>query len=313
MNTHQPDCIIFDCYSVLFRAFHAFPETLTATDGTPTNAVYGFTKMILDVLDEIRPEYVVAAVDMGKPTFRHEAFVEYKANREEAPHTLKQQIPYMWEVLSALAIPTLGVEGYEADDVVGTLTKRLSTQNPDLMIGIFTGDRDMYQLVSDNVHVLRPGRKPRETWQRVDREGVIASLGVTPEQVPDYKALVGDSSDNIPGVRGIGPKTAQKLLATAGTLDEIYARLEDTSKLGSLGLSDSNQQKLVAGKADAYMSQQLATIACDVPIEFTLDLARVSDYDKPTAEAVFDKFAFRSLIKRLPSDDFEKGIQESLF
>lgn len=309
----QPDCIIFDCYSVLFRAFHAFPETLTTVDGRPTNAAYGFTKMVLDVLNEVRPEYVIAAIDMGKPTFRHEAFVDYKANREEAPASLKEQIPLMKESLAALAIPTLGVEGYEADDVIGTVVRQLTAQDPNLTVGIFTGDRDLYQLVNDQIYVLRPGRKPRETWRHVDREGVIEGLGVSPEQVPDFKALVGDASDNIPGVRGIGPKTAQKLLATTGTLDALYVRLEDAAQKESLGISAAVQQKLVDGKKDAYMSQQLATIDCKVPVSFTLDLARVSDYDRVVAEEVFERFGFRSLIKRLPADDFERGVQASLF
>jgi DNA polymerase-1 len=312
-DPYQPDLIVFDCYSVLFRAFHAFPETLTSSTGEATNGVYGFTKMVLDVLAEIRPEYVIATVDMGKPTFRHEAFVEYKANRDEAPASLKDQIPFMHEVLAALAIPTLGVEGYEADDVIGTIVTQFAQQNPDVSIGIFTGDKDAYQLVTEQVSVLRPGRKPKESWRVVDREGVIDGLGVTPEQVPDYKALCGDASDNIPGVRGIGPKTAQKLLAAAQTLENLYTVLEDTSKPFPWDISSAIQQKLLDGKRDAFMSQQLATIDRNVPISCTLEQAKLSDYDKAEAHAVFEKFAFRSLIKRLPADDFEQGVQSSLF
>lgn len=310
---YQPDLIIFDCYSVLFRAFHAFPETLTSSTGQATNGVYGFTKMVLDVLNEIRPEYVIAAVDMGRPTFRHEAFVEYKANREEAPASLKDQIPFMHEVLKALAIPTLGVEGYEADDVIGTLAHQLPKERPDLTIGIFTGDKDAYQLVTENVNVLRPGRKPKESWQCVDREGVIDSLGVTPEQVPDYKALCGDASDNIPGVRGIGPKTAQKLLAQAQTLENLYEILQQESATLQLSISPAIRQKLLDGRQDAFLSQQLATIDRNVPMQCTLDQARLRDYDKSLAHAVFQKYAFRSLISRLPADEFETGIQASLF
>lgn len=313
IEPQSPECIIFDCYSVLFRAFHAFPETLTAVDGRPTNAVYGFTKMVLDVLNELRPEYVVATIDMGKPTFRHEAFVEYKANREEAPATLKDQIPLMIEVLSALAIPTLGVEGYEADDVIGTVVRQLSEQHPDLTQGIFTGDRDAYQLVSPNVLVLRPGRKPKESWRQIDREGVIDGLGVTPEQVPDFKALCGDASDNIPGVRGIGAKTAQKLLMLCGTLEQLYERVESETFEPSPEITAGTRQKLLDGKRDAFLSQQLATIDRNVPIQFTLEQARLSDYDRATAESVFQTLAFRSLIKRLPADDFERGVQASLF
>ncbi len=313
LEPQSPDLIIFDCYSVLFRAFHAFPETLTSRDGEPTNGVYGFTKMVLDVLNEIRPEYVIAAVDMGKPTFRHEAFEAYKANREEAPASLKHQIPFMHEVLAALAIPTIGVEGYEADDVIGTLATQLPAQNPDLQVGIFTGDKDAYQLVNDQVFVLRPGRKPKESWKQVDREGVIDALGVTPEQVPDYKALCGDSSDNIPGVRGIGPKTAQKLLAQAQTLENLYAVLEDLAQPFPWDVSAAIQQKLRDGRQDAFLSQQLAQIDRAVPVHVTLEQAKLSDYRKEEAQEVFEKYAFRSLISRLPSDDFEMGIQESLF
>lgn len=326
------DVVVVDAFSLLFRAFHAFPLSLTSPDGQLTNAIYGFTRMLLDVLKKIRPEYLVVATDKGKPTFRHEAYVEYKANREEAPHELTAQIDRMYEVLAALNIPTIGIEGYEADDVIGSLARWLRGNHPELKVGIFTGDRDAFQLVGENIFVLSPPRKRNEELAIVDAEEVFSRMGVRPDQVVDYKALCGDASDNIPGVKGIGPKTAAQLLGQFDSLQRLYAGIAlaagqpeeivglplseaEKTVLVSLAekLSPSTVQKLAGAQESAWLSQKLAQIDTDVPLDFSLASARLSDYDKAGALALFDALGFQSLKKSLPEDTFEAGVQASLF
>jgi DNA polymerase-1 len=331
---HDPqslDVVLLDSYSLLFRAFHAFPLSLTAPDGRLTNAVFGFTKLLLDVLAQVQPKYLIAAIDMGKPTFRHEQFVDYKANREEAPNELKQQIKDMLAVLDVLEIPTLGFEGYEADDVIGTLATKLRADQADLKVGIFTSDRDSFQLVGGSVFALFPATKQHQGLQLIGVEEVIDRFGVRPDQVVDYKALCGDASDNIPGVRGIGPKSAQKLLATFDTLERLYTAIALTAgkesfldiqlteaekaELKELGssLGATTLQKLSESIENAFLSQKLAQIDRDVPLTFSLDQAQVSSYDKEKTIELFTTLGFRSLLKHLPADAVEKGIQESLF
>lgn len=326
------DVVIVDAFSLLFRAFHAFPLSLTSPTGELTNAVYGFTRMLLDVLKKIKPDYLVVATDKGKPTFRHQAYVEYKANREEAPHELTAQIGRMYEILQALNIPTIGIEGYEADDVIGSLARWFRENQPDLNVGIFTGDRDAFQLVGKNIFVLAPPRKRNEELSLIDESEVFVRMGVQPDQVIDYKALCGDASDNIPGVKGIGPKTAAQLLEKFGSLRRLYAgialasgqseaiigvSLSDPEKAELMQLarelSPATVKKLADSQENAWLSQKLARIDTDVPLDFTLESARLSDYDKETALTVFDQLGFASLKKSLPEDIVESGIQASLF
>ncbi len=329
------DFILLDSYSLLFRAFYAFPLSLTAPDGQLTNATFGFTKLLLDMMDKIHPEYLVAAVDMGQPTFRHEQFVEYKANREEAPDELKQQIRFMHDILEVLNVPTLGFVGYEADDVIGTLATQLREAHPDKNVGIFTGDRDSFQLVGDSVYVVMSARgRGRNGLELIDTEKVIDSLAVRPDQVVDYKALCGDASDNIPGVRGVGPKTAAQLLHTFGTLQKIYFAVAmiagEEQLISELGvtltevereelqakgksISASVVKKLIEGHDNAFLSQQLAQIDTQVPLDFDIHQAKISEYDKEKASTLFTQLGFRSLIRHLPNDRFETAIQESLF
>lgn len=272
---------------------------------------------------------------MGKPTFRHTEFVGYKANREEAPSELKAQIHRMYEVLQALSIPTLGMEGYEADDVIGTLATRLREAHSDLNVGIFTGDRDSFQLVGKNVYVICPSKNGKNGLELIDTEGVIDRFGVRPDQVVDYKALCGDASDNIPGVKGVGPKSAQKLLSEFETLHNLYRGLalaggkaEWLAAMGDIGV-DAQQdtqiqerasklpqklvEKLMLDHDNAFLSQKLARIDTQVPLNFELADAKVNEYNKSQAITVFDEMGFRSLKTLLPSDDFEQAVQESLF
>ncbi|MCD8507414.1 hypothetical protein LRY65_04055 [Candidatus Woesebacteria bacterium] len=329
------DFVLLDSYSLLFRAFYAFPLSLTSPDGELTNATFGFTKLLLDMMQKIHPDYLVAAIDMGEPTFRHEAFVDYKANREEAPNELKQQIKFMQQILEVLNVPTLGFVGYEADDVIGTIATDLREEHPDKNVGIFTGDRDSFQLVGESVYVIMPATgRGRSGLDLVDSERVIDKFSVRPDQVVDYKALCGDASDNIPGVKGVGPKTAAQLLHEFGTLQRIYlglalaanqqevldafkVTLDEATKSDlaakAAALSPSVIRKLTADQENAFLSQKLAQIDTRVPLDFDIEQARVNEYDKALATEVFTHLGFRSLLKQLPNDRFETAIQESLF
>lgn len=307
------DVVIVDAYSLLFRAYYAFPATLTNSDGAPINAAYGFTKILLDAMTRIEPKYLVVAIDMGKPTFRHTAYEGYKANRPPAPPEIISQIPIMIEMLTALRIPTLGIEGFEADDVIGTLATKLPKEYPELEIGIMTGDKDSFQLIQDRVMVLMPGKEKNGGFKLVNAEGVTDILGVRPDQVVDYKALCGDTSDNIPGVKGIGPKTAAQLLHTYGTLEAVLAAAmtEQTELIAPM--TAGVQRKIAAEVESAKLSQQLARIDCNVPVEFSLNDATLSQYDKPHAITFFKTLGFESLIKKLPLDTDEALVQATLF
>ncbi|MDP8974340.1 MAG: DNA polymerase I, partial [Actinomycetota bacterium] len=213
---------LIDGYSLLYRAFYALPQSIATTSGLPTNALYGFTSMVLKLLGEDDEEVGLGVVwDSGKPAFRMEIYPEYKAQRTAMPEELKVQLDHLDQILEAMNIPAMRAEGFEADDVLATLSKRIPE---DVQLKIVTGDQDAMQLVDGEVKVLRTTRGVSET-KEYGREEVIEEYGVTPEQIPDYKALVGDSSDNIPGVRGIGPKGASSLLQQFGTVENLYENL----------------------------------------------------------------------------------------
>ncbi len=196
---------LIDGFSLLYRAFYALPQSISTSSGLPTNALYGFTSMVLKLLDADDGDVGIGVVwDAGKPAFRMEIFPEYKAQRSAMPEELKAQLDHLDEILDAMNIPAVRAEGFEADDVLATLSRRVPD---DVELFIVTGDQDAMQLVNGRVKVLRTTRGVSET-KTYGREDVVEEYGVTPEQIPDYKALVGDPSDNIPGVRGIGPKGA---------------------------------------------------------------------------------------------------------
>jgi len=306
------DIIIVDAYSLLFRAFHSFPLSLTTPQGEFSNAVYGFTRMLLHLLEQVRPEYLVVATDMGVATFREQSYAQYKQNRSETPQELKSQIPLMKDVLEGLSVPTLGIDGFEADDIIGTVATKVAQDFPDMKVGIFTGDRDMFQLIDGHVYVLYPSRDGSGEDRIIGRDETVEKLGVTPEQVVDYKALCGDASDNIPGVKGIGPKTAVQLLTTFGTLEALYAAIESNDEKVSQ-IKPATLKKLQENKDMAFLSQQIARIDVAVPVEFALERARLCSYDKQVALELFDRLGFTSLKKKLPPDDLELQIQQTLF
>jgi DNA polymerase-1 len=297
---------LLDSHAIIYRAFYAYP-LLTTTQGVPINAVYGYLRILLTFLRDMSPEYVAAAFDLPAPTFRHTDFAGYKAQRKEMPQELQPQIEIVKECVQALGIPIFAVEGYEADDVIGTLARQ-SVEHDNTSVLIVTGDQDSFQLVTEEVHVLLPALGKRGE-QEVGPEEVKEKLGISPQQVVDYKALAGDASDNIPGVKGIGKKTAAALIVKYGSLAELYTHVTHPEpKEFTPGLL----QKLAEGYESAQLSYKLATIDQHVPITATLQSCRVVCYDKAAAIATLQKYEFSSLIPLLPPDEFEQDVESAL-
>src|SRR5919112_1374585 len=278
---------LIDGYSLLYRAFYALPQSIATTSGLPTNALYGFTSMILKLLGDYEEVGIGVVWDAGKPQFRMEVFPEYKANRSTMPEELKAQLDHLDEILEAMNIPAIRAEGFEADDVLATLSKRLPE---DVELMIVTGDQDAMQLVDGSVKVLRTTRGVSET-KAYGRDEVVDEYGVTPEQIPDYKALTGDASDNIPGVRGIGPKGAASLLERFGSLDGVYENLEDIPAKGT-------RNKLEEGRESAFMSLELARMRFDVPVKFDPEKLQFEGVS-PQIRDITRRYEFRTLESRL--------------
>lgn len=313
---------LIDGHALIYRAYHAFQD-LTAPDGRPINAVYGFSRILLTVIKELQPEYILVAFDHSKPTFRHAEYLGYKANREEMPEDLRPQVEIVKQVVAAFNIPQFELAGYEADDLIGTTVRQLEERPesvmPQVMTLIVTGDRDAFQLVTDKTHVWMPGRsRPVKTPDmEYNPAGVEKKMGVRPDQIVDLKALMGDASDNIPGVAGIGEKTAVRLLQHFGTLEAIYETIEKEN----LTLSGSSHpllkgsllRKLAEGQQEALLSQRLARIDQHSPITLCLDDCRLSAYKKNDVVKIFEEFNFKSLMNLLPADEFELQVQGALF
>lgn len=290
--------VLIDSNALVHRAFHALPM-LTAPDGRPTNAVYGFTSVLLKMLAEMKPEYVAATFDLAGPTFRHEKYEQYKAHREQAPDELYAQIPLVKEILTALGIPVLEHAGVEADDLIGTLAERMRDE-PDLQTIIMTGDLDTLQLVQGVKTVVWTLRKGVSDTVTYDEDGVRERYGIAPEQVPDLKGLKGDPSDNIPGVAGIGEKTAVALIREFGSL-EATLQAAEREKLPK-PLTARIAQKLRDERDTALTSKHLAIIKCDVPIAFDLsDADWRRNADAALADRLFRDLGLYSLAKRLPN------------
>lgn len=292
--------VLIDGHAILHRAYHAFPASLTTRKGEQINAVYGFTKILLTVLKDLHPEYIAVTFDLPKPTFRHKEYVGYQVQRPKTDRELVDQINRVNQVVRSLNIPIFSKEGYEADDVIGTLARQAEKKGVETVI--ITGDRDIMQLVNTRVKVYAPVRGFIEA-QLFGENEVKKLLGVKPEQIIDYKALVGDASDNYPGVPGIGPKTAVRLLIAYGNLAGVYKNLKKIKPIIS--------HKLVKGRESALLSQKLATIVTNAPVKLDLKACRVHDYDQGKAIELFKELEFRSLINKLPGVESD-GKEESL-
>jgi DNA polymerase I len=305
-DNDQDALLLVDAYAIIYRAYFALPPTLTTPEGMLVNAAFGFSRILLTAIRDMKPNYLSVVFDHPKPTFRHQEYKEYKAHREKMPDDLIPQIELTKKIVRTLNIPQFELAGFEADDLIGTLSRQTKGKTV-----IVTGDQDLFQLVNDTTHVWLPprGKHPADEY---DQEKVHAKIGVYPEQVIDLKALMGDSSDNIPGIKGIGPKGAVMLLKKFGSLAGIYEAVDEAEKYPDV-LKGALLKKLQTGKDDAFMSQKLATIDQNAPIELDLESCKVTGYNKEQTVQLFQELEFRSLINLLPNDEFETSIQENLF
>jgi DNA polymerase-1 len=283
--------VLIDGHALAYRAYFALPPTLSTTKGELTNAVFGFTSMLLNVLREEKPDYIAVAFDVGK-SFRHQEYKEYKAHRLKMPDDMRIQMERIRDILQAMGIPIIEVEGYEADDVLGTLAQKAEQEGLEILI--VTGDTDTFQLIDNHTRVLTSRRAFSDTVV-YDKQGIAERYGLQPHQLVDYKALVGDVSDNIPGVRGIGEKTAVQLLQRYGSVEGIYAHLNEIE-------SPRFRKALEEGRESAFLSKRLAAIVTDVPIELDLEACRVAGFNRDKVVELFRELEFRTLLNRLPSE-----------
>jgi DNA polymerase I len=293
--------MLLDGYGLVYRGYFALPP-LTTSKGELVNGVFGFASIMLRGIQDLQPDYLAVSFDLPGPTFRHEQYAEYKATRVRMPDDLRDQFPKVREVVKALRIPVYEQQGYEADDVIGTITSQLDG-NDDLETTIVTVDLDMLQLVTPRVRLMTT-RSGVENTVMYDVAKIDERFGLRPDQMIDYKALKGDPTDNIPGVPGVGEKTAAKLIREFGTLDDLLARLDEVTpaKLGD---------KLREHRDQILLGRDLSTIVRDLPIEFDLAAARLRDYDRDTVVRLFREYEFRTLIERLPAMEGESSEQRT--
>jgi len=283
----NPRLIIVDGYSLLFRAFYG-TRYLSTADGRPTNALHGFLSMIFALIERVRPTALLVALDAHGPTFRHEAFPEYKGTRREVPAELIAQFPVARELLLALGIPHLELPGFEADDIIGTVSRQAESNGYDTTI--ISGDFDGAQLVDDHVTLVTP-KTGDPLGVAYDPAGVLERFQVPPAKVPDWKAIVGDTSDNIPGVPGIGPKGAATLLAQFDSIEDIIARLNEV---------DEKLRKKIEGNVDQLRaSKHLATIRCDAPLSYDFAPFRLQPEQLVTARAILESYELKNVLRRL--------------
>ncbi len=293
--------LLVDANSLANRAFYALPP-LSTSSGVPTGAVYGFLTMLLRLADERKPEYIICAFDHPSPTFRHAKFKDYKGTRKPSPDEFKVQMPVLKEALSVLDLAFLELPGFEADDIIGTLACKYSDEG--FSVSILSGDRDILQLVGDNREAILFVRGITQT-REYNRDAVKKHMGVWPEQIPDLKGLAGDQSDNIPGVKGIGEKTAVKLLEQYGSVENIFANIDK--------VSPNRAQKLLREQKElAYLSKNLAVISCDAPCRVEFERAKWDGADVDKAKEYFKAMEFHSLVKRfsVSLESHELGVSE---
>jgi len=285
--------IIIDSSSLLFRAFHALPP-LTNKSGQQTGAVYGFLLTLFRAIKDTKANYVVACFDTKKPTFRHEQFTDYKAGRAPTPEGISAQFPMVKEVLAAFNTPLFEKEGFEADDLVATIAEKSKTKAE---VFIVSGDLDNLQLVDDNsVKLYTLGKSIKESVL-YDEAKVMERFGVRPDQMNDFKALTGDNSDNVPGVPGIGKKTAAEIIQQYSSIENLYAELATDTAV----LKPKVKEALKVSKEKAFLSLQLVKTDRNVEIDFNLEACKFGGFDQQKVVAIFQKLGFNSLIDRLPT------------
>lgn len=280
--------LIIDGSALIYRAYHALPP-FTAPDGTPTNALHGFITMLIKLLQS-NPDYVAVCMDTPVPTFRKKLLKTYQATRPKAPEKLSVQFPLVIEFLDKASIPRLQKEGFEADDVVGTLVSHFNREEPEVMVRVVTGDRDLLQLVAPNVQVMMP-QIGVSKLKIMDEASVEVAYGVKPEQIIDFKALVGDSSDNYKGIPGIGPVKAAQLLQSHKTLEGIYEHIDT--------YDETLKKQLTSYKDDVVLSQKLATIVRNVPITISIETLQFKEFSIDETRPFLEKYALWSIIKTM--------------
>ena len=292
--------VIIDGNAIMHRAFHAMPP-LTTRNGEPINAVYGLVSMFLRVIQDLKPDSIVIAFDEKEETFRQKEFKAYQSQRPPMADELSSQFPKAHDFFEAVGVPIYSKPGFEADDVIGTIAEKAKED-----VVIVTGDRDILQLINNKVKLYMPvvGLSNAKLY---DAAAARERMGVDPDQIPDFKALVGDPSDNYPGVTGIGPKTAEILLEKYKTVENIYAHLEE--------INPNTRKKLVDGRKDAVLFHRLATIVKDVPIKIDFPQMEKWKIDSPEVAKLFEDFGFKTLMDRIKkvSHEMEAEKQTSLF
>lgn len=290
--------VLLDSHAIIHRAYHALPEFQTR-DGKPTGALYGLSAMIISIIDNLKPDYLIACYDLPKPTFRHEAYDDYKGGRKKTDENLIEQLKKSYEIFDAFNIPTYSKEGFEADDILGTFAEELKKDKSNEVI-IASGDMDILQLVDENVKVytFKKGIKDIVIY---DEKAVIEKMSFGPEFITDYKGLAGDSSDNIPGIPGVGAKTATNLINNFGHIKEIYKELEKgDEKFLETGIKKRIIGLLKEHEEEAYFSKELATIKKDVDIQVKLpEKTFLENLDFSKTGEIFRKLEFRALNDRL--------------
>ena len=284
------ELMLIDGHSILNRAFYAIPP-LTAPDGTPTGAIYGFLNILFKFIDEEKPNKLIVAFDRSEPTFRHEKYKEYKGTRKSMDHDLRVQVPLIKDVLKSMNITIAEKPGYEADDIIGTLSKRMSANGEKVVI--VSGDKDLLQLLDDNITMKNPKtRAGKTTVDTYTPAELYEEYGVTPEEFVDLKALMGDTSDNIPGAKGIGPKTAMPLIAEYHTVENLLDHIDDIK-------SKSTAKKLTESKDNIILSKFLAKIDVDAPIETDIDGAKLENLCNDNSMDFLIKLNLKTFVERL--------------
>src|SRR5262245_51311050 len=281
--------MLLDGYGLVYRGYFALPP-LTTAKGELVNGAFGFSSIVLPGFADLQPDYVAVSFDLPGPTFRHEQYAEYKATRTRMPDELRDQFPMVREVVKALRIPVYEMQGYEADDVIGTITRQMDPL--DIETTIVTVDLDMLQLVTPKTRLMTT-RSGVENTVIYDIAKIDERFGLRPDQMIDYKALKGDPTDNIPGVPGVGEKTAAKLIGQYGHLEGLFEQLETVTP-------EKLREKLREHRDQVFLGRELSRIVRDLPITLDLEAARVGDYDRETVVRLFREYEFRTLIDRLP-------------
>ena len=278
--------VIIDGHNLIFRAFYGVAP-LTDKQGNPTNAIYGFASMLFGILSVEKPDFLAMTFDAGK-SFRHDKYPEYKGTRQKCPDDLRSQMSKIYDMVDIMKVPSFSLEGYEADDVIGTLAHQVVETKEDVLVHIVSGDKDLFQLVKERVVIAVPQRRGGAPLY-YQHDEVLEKMGVTPDQVPDFKGLAGDSSDNIKGVEGIGPKGAVMLLTEFQNLEGVYENLSE--------IKGSAQKKLETHKESAFLSRELGTIITDVPVDYRLEDICYSGISDEILH-FFQELNFQTLINR---------------